>query len=249
MSKDIANDFRIIVSGDFACYTRPELKTERVSYDVPTPGAIEGMLKAVYWKPAIRYIVDEIVIFNPIRFLSIRRNEVKEKVSMQKMKSKMEGKDRDPSIYRENCINQRYSLILRDVKYGIRFHIELTGLCSDRGSGRVEKHTEIIDRRLKNGQYFRKPCFGCSEFPVQRMEYLQEQDFPLEEISPENKSKEDLDLGFMLYHLEFIDGGIPVNNNWEHPVFKDVISGSRFYRPHMKSGVIDVQKYRGESLW
>lgn len=249
MSKDIANDFRIIVSGDFACYIRPELKTERVSYDVPTPGAIEGMLKAVYWKPGIRYIVDEIVIFNPIRFLSIRRNEVKEKVSMQKMKSKMEGKDRDPSIYRENCINQRYSLILRDVKYGIRFHIELTGLCSDRGSGRVEKHTEIIDRRLKNGQYFRKPCFGCSEFPVQRMEYLREQEFPLDDISPEIKAKEDLDLGFMLYHLEFIDGGIPVNNNWEHPVFKDVISGSRFYRPHMKSGVIDVQKYRGESLW
>ena len=249
MSKNIANDFRIIVSGDFACYTRPELKTERVSYDVPTPGAIEGMLKAIYWKPAIRYIVDEIVVFNPIRFLSIRRNEVKEKVSMQKMKSRMEGKDRDPSIYRENCINQRYSLILRDVKYGIRFHIESTGLCSDRGSGRVEKHTEIIDRRLKNGQYFRKPCFGCAEYPVQRMEYLQEQDFPLEAISPENKSKEDLDLGFMLYHLEFIDGGIPVNNNWEHPVFKDVISGSRFYRPHMKSGVIDVQKYRREALW
>ena len=88
MSKDIANDFRIIVSGDFACYTRPELKTERVSYDVPTPGAIEGMLKAVYWKPAIRYIVDEIVVFNPIRFLSIRRNEKKEKVSITECKNK-----------------------------------------------------------------------------------------------------------------------------------------------------------------
>ena len=243
------NDFRIIVYGDYACYTRPELKTERVSYDVPTPGAIEGMLKAIYWKPSMRFVVDEIVVFNPIRFLSIRRNEVKEKVSMQKMKAKMEGKDRDPSIYRESCINQRYSLILRDVKYGIRFHIELTGFRSDRGTESIDKHVEIMDRRLKNGQFFKEPCFGCSEYPVQKVDYLRGDSFPLDEISPEIKEKNDVDLGFMLYQLEFVDKGIPVNHNWNHPVFSDTIRGGRFYRPHMVSGLIDVQKYRREALW
>ena len=245
----VLNDFRIIVEGDFACYTRPEMKTERVSYDVPTPSALEGMLKAVYWKPAMRYVIDEIVVFNPISFYSIRRNEVKEKVLMSKMKAKMEGKDRDPSICREACINQRYSLILRDVKYGIRFHIELTGFCSDRGSGNIVKHTEIMDRRLRNGQYFRSPCLGCSEFPVKRLEYVSGNEFPLDEISDTNRSREDVDLGYMLYQIEFADGGRPANNDWDNPVFTDTVKAVRFYRPHMISVVIDVQKYRREALW
>ncbi|MBQ9877159.1 MAG: type I-C CRISPR-associated protein Cas5, partial [Campylobacter sp.] len=73
------NSFKIVVSGDFACFTRPELKVERVSYDVPTPSALEGLLKSIYWKPAIRYDIDEIVVFNPINFINIRRNEIKEK--------------------------------------------------------------------------------------------------------------------------------------------------------------------------
>lgn len=72
--------FKVLVEGDYACFTRPELKVERVSYDVPTPGALEGMLKSVYWKPAVRYVIDKIIVFHPIDFINIRRNEVKEKV-------------------------------------------------------------------------------------------------------------------------------------------------------------------------
>lgn len=79
--------FKVIVEGDFACFTRPEMKVERVSYDVPTPSALEGMLKSVYWKPSIRYIIDGIVVFNPVNFINIRRNEVKDKISFRKVKS------------------------------------------------------------------------------------------------------------------------------------------------------------------
>lgn len=84
--------FKIMVSGDYACFTRPEMKVERVSYDVPTPGAIEGLLKSVYWKPAIRYVIDKIIVFNPISFVNIRRNEVKDKVSYREVKKLMNGK-------------------------------------------------------------------------------------------------------------------------------------------------------------
>ena len=73
--------FKIIVSGEYACFTRPEMKVERVSYDVPTPGALEGMLKSIYWKPAIRYVIDKIIVFNQINFDNIRRNEVRSKIS------------------------------------------------------------------------------------------------------------------------------------------------------------------------
>ena len=82
--------FKIMVSGDYACFTRPEMKVERVSYDVPTPGAIEGLLKSVYWKPAIRYVIDKIIVFNPISFVNIRRNEVKDKVSYREVKKTYE---------------------------------------------------------------------------------------------------------------------------------------------------------------
>ena len=84
---------KVIVSGDRACFTRPEMKAERVSYDVPTPGALEGLLKSVYWKPAMRYVIDQIVVFNPVEFISVRRNEVKSKVKLSKMKSQMAEAD------------------------------------------------------------------------------------------------------------------------------------------------------------
>ncbi|MBQ2357545.1 MAG: type I-C CRISPR-associated protein Cas5, partial [Ruminococcus sp.] len=124
--------FRILAEGDYALFTRPELKVERVSYDVPPPGALEGMLKSVYWKPAIRYVIDKIIVFNPIRFANIRRNELKDKVSLPKIKSQMNGKGGDPCIYTAEERTQRASMLLKDVCYGIEFHFEMTGIRSDR---------------------------------------------------------------------------------------------------------------------
>ena len=99
--------FKIMVEGDYACFTRPEFKVERVSYDVPTPGALEGMLKSIYWKPAIRYVIDKIIVFQPIEFANVRRNEVKNKVLYSDIKKQMTGKGGDPCIYTSD--NDAYS--------------------------------------------------------------------------------------------------------------------------------------------
>ena len=235
--------FKIIVEGDYACWTRPELKVERVSYEVPPPGAIEGLLKSIYWKPAIRYVIDKIVVFNPIDFVNIRRNEVKDKVLLSAVKSQMKGNGGDPCIYTAESRSQRASMVLKNVKYGIEFHFELTGLKSDHADEVPEKHFNIIKRRLENGQCFRTPCLGCSEFPAKRIELMDGFDMNL--ISSQILSMGDVDLGYMSYRVEFADGGKTVNNNLEAPKFSDRAVTS-YYRPHMVGGVIDVKKYREE---
>lgn len=235
--------FKVMIEGDYACFTRPELKVERVSYDVPTPGALEGLLKSVYWKPAIRYVIDKIIVYNPIDFINIRRNEVKEKISYDKVKSQMNGKGKAPCINTSEVRSQRASMILKNVKYGVEFHFELTGIKSDEEGEGENKHYNIIKRRLEKGQYFRTPCLGCSEFPVKRIELVQEFDENL--ISSAILDMGDVDLGFMSYRLEFSDKGKPINNDWENPKFSDDASAV-YYRPHMINGIIDVKKYREE---
>ena len=235
--------FKIMVEGDYACFSRPELKVERVSYDVPTPGALEGMLKSVYWKPSIRYVLDKIIVFQAIDFVNIRRNEVKDKVLLSAVKSQMNKKGGDPCIYTAESRSQRASMVLKNVKYGIEFHFELTGLRNDQETDAENKHYNIIKRRLEKGQYFRTPCLGCSELPVKRMELVEEFDEKL--ISREILDMGDVDLGYMSYKVVFADGGRPVNGDWENPRFSDRAS-TAYYRPHMVRGVIDVQKYREE---
>jgi CRISPR-associated protein Cas5d len=232
--------FKIMVEGDYACFTRPEMKIERVSYDVPTPGAIEGLLKSVYWKPAIRYVIDKIIVFNPVRFMNIRRNEVKNKVLYSAIKSQMDGKNADPCIYASESRSQRAAMVLKNVKYGIEFHFELTGIKNDEEVDADKKHYNIIKRRLENGQCFRTPCLGCSEFPVKKIELVD--DFDMTSISSEILQSGDTDLGFMCYEVKFDDGGEPVNGDWENPKFSDRASAV-YYRPHMIDGVIEVGKY------
>lgn len=231
--------FKIIVEGDYACFTRPEMKVERVSYDVPTPGALEGMLKCIYWKPAIRYIIDKIVVYNPIEFVNIRRNEVKDKVSYQSVRQKMKGGDASPELYASEIRSQRAGMILKNVKYGIEFHFEMTGLKSDKEDETEEKHYNIILRRLKKGQCYRHPCLGCREFSVKKIELTE--NFDLSQVT--NELKGEHDLGFMLYGMKFADQGKPINDNWENPKFSDD-ADALYYRPHIVDGVIDVAKYR-----
>lgn len=232
--------FRIIVEGDNACFTRPELKVERVSYDVPTPCALEGMIKSVYWKPSIRYRIDKIVVFNPVRFMNIRRNEVKEKIKMSAVTSAMKGKGGSPELFiNSEMISQRSGMVLRDVRYGVEFHFELTGLRNEHEDECEEKHYNILLRRLRQGQCFRQPVLGCREFAVKSIRLVES--FPFEQISPELEG--DTDLGFMLYGMKYADNSMPVNGNWDDPVFSDK-ADPVFYRPHMIDGVIDVAAYR-----
>lgn len=208
----MSKGFKIIVTGDYACFTRPELKVERVSYDVPTPGALEGLIKSIYWKPAIRYVIDKIIVFNPINFENIRRNEVSTKVSKNKIVSQMREGFTDPCIYTSETINQRAASILKNVMYGIDFHFELTGLRNEeeKGCDEEKKHYNILKRRLEGGQFFRVPCLGCAEFSAKKIELVE--DFDLSLISEEVKELGDVDLGFMCYRMNFKDHGIPKNN-------------------------------------
>ena len=239
----MAYGFNIVVEGDYACFTRPELKVERVSYDVPVPGALEGMLKSCYWKPCIRYVIDKIIVYNPIDFMNIRRNEVKEKVSYSKVRSQMNGKGGDPCIYPSESRSQRAAMVLRNVKYGISFHFEMTGLRMEQEEDSENKHYNIIKRRLERGQWFRTPCLGCSEFPVKKISLVSELDES--QISSEILKMGDVDLGFMNYKVMFEDGGQPVNHDWENPKFSDRAT-TLYYHPHMVRGIIDVAKYRGQ---
>lgn len=230
--------FKIIVEGDYALFTRPEMKVERVSYDVPTVSAMEGLIKSVYWKPAVRIVVDKIIVFNPIKFINIRRNEVKNKIVQRAVVSQMNGKG-STEIYASEQRSQRAGMLLKDVKYGIEFHFELTGNKSDHADESEEKHYNIMLRRLRNGQCFRQPCLGCREFSVSSIKLVE--DFDLSQV--DSSLIGDIDLGYMIYGLKFADGGIPLNNNWDEPKFSDK-ADPMYYRPHMIDGIIDVAKYR-----
>ena len=117
--------FKIIVTGDYACFARPEMKVERVSYDVPTPSALEGLIKSIYWKPAVRYQINKIVVFNPIEFTNIRRNEVKDKLLLSSVKQQMKGGG-SAEMYTSEIRSQRAAMVLKNVKYGIEFTFERT---------------------------------------------------------------------------------------------------------------------------
>lgn len=229
--------FKIIVEGDYALFCRAENKVERVTYDVPTPSALEGLIKSVYWKPAVQFRIQRIVVFNPIKYVNIRRNEVKSKILLSKVKSQMKG-DGTPEIYTSEERSQRANMLLQDVKYGIEFCFDLTGLQSEKDDEGEKKHYNILKRRLEKGQCFRQPCLGMREFSVNRLELVE--DFNYSEISPELKGT--IDLGYMLYRMKFKDGGRPVNGDWEDPKFSDA-ADAVFYHPYMVDGVIDVEKY------
>ncbi|HIU28852.1 MAG TPA: type I-C CRISPR-associated protein Cas5, partial [Candidatus Egerieisoma faecipullorum] len=220
--------FKIIIEGDYACFTRPELKVERVSYDVPTPGALEGLLKSIYWKPSICYEINRIIVFNAIDFINIRRNEVKNKVRLSAVKSRMNGGDGDPCIYTDENRSQRSSLVLKNVKYGVEFQFKLTGLKNDREKNEENKHFSILKRRLERGQYFRRPCLGCSEFPAARVAIVSR--FDEKQISSAILGMGDVDLGFMSYKVLFEDGGRPMNQDWNNPQFSNRAT-TVYYRP------------------
>lgn len=224
----------IIVDGDYACFTRPEMKVERVSYDVPTPSALEGLLKNIYWKPAIRYVIDKIIVYNPIEFMNIRRNEVKNKFHISK---KQMEENNPPDFYASECRTQRSSMILKNVRYGISFHFELTGICSEKEDECEEKHYNILLRRLRNGQHFRQPVLGCREFAVKNIILVDNFD----NLSVDESLHGERDLGYMLYGLKFTD------DNWAKHKFSDSAEAI-YYRPKMIDGVIDVAKYRGTAI-
>ena len=184
---------RLLVSGRWALFTRPEMKVERVSYDVMTPSAARGILEAIHWKPSIKWIVEEIHVLKPIRFQSIRRNEVGAKASTRAIGAAMKTGDiGDLTLVIENNRQQRASTVLTDVAYVICARFALTPRAgADDNEG---KHLDTFNRRARKGQCFHQPCLGSREFAAE---------FQLIEPSAASPRAidETRDLGFMLYDI------------------------------------------------
>jgi len=207
---------RLKVFGDYACFTRPEMKVERVSYDVITPSAARGIMEAIYWKPAIRWIIDKINVMNEIKFTNVRRNEVSEKIP--KINIKRINKENNSNFYQNTSIKrqQRASMILRDVSYIIDTHFEMTDKAD--ADDTVEKHYNIALRRLSKGQCYHQPYFGTREFVAKFQ--TSEEEVPLGFYH----DKGEIDLGWMLWDIDF--------HNYMNPIF---------YRALMKDGIIEVK--------
>ena len=200
--------------GDYACFTRPEMKAERVSYDVMTPSAARGILEAIHWKPALVWRVDRIHVMKPIKFDSIRRNEVASKISERNIKTAMNGGSVDLHQYVTDDRQQRASLLLRDVEYIIEAHFDMTDKAGE--TDNHGKHCDIFSRRARSGQCHMRPYFGCREFPV-NFELL-------EGVAPKSVLIGKQDLGWMLWDIDFANDMQPI-----------------FYRPTMENGVIDTR--------
>jgi CRISPR-associated protein Cas5d len=185
---------KLLVKGDYALFTRPELKVERVSYDVMTPSAARAIIEAIYWKPAIRWVIDSILVLNPVKFDNLRRNEVSFKIAERNVSAAMKDNSAlylyaDDSSVRQ----QRASTLLRDVAYIIEAHFEYVPDMGDENDG---KHLEMFNRRLENGQCFSQPYLGTREFSCS-----------FEPVKDEYTSKlqGERDLGIMLFDLDFSD--------------------------------------------
>lgn len=209
--------FCLEVSGDFACFTRPEMKVERVSYDVITPSAARSVFESIMWKPAIRWQVTKIEVLNPIRWINLRRNEVGSVISSRNVTSGMKAGRGALGLYVEEDRKQRAGLLLRDVHYRLHANFEMTPQAG--ATDNPNKFAEMFRRRAERGQCINQPYLGCREFVC---------DFSLVDArDTENKPAlvEDRDLGWMLYDLDYSSSDAPT------PLF---------YRASMQQGVIAV---------
>ena len=186
----------IEVSGDYACFSRPEMKVERVSYDVITPSAARGILEAVMWHPGMRYVIDRIHVCAPIRFTNIRRNEVKDVISARNVKAEMNSRSGDLYIAASESIQQRAAMVLRNVHYVIEAHFEMTENAAP--SDNPGKFCDMLRRRVEKGKCYHQPYLGTREFPAKVVKCVEMPPCP-PELAGER------DLGWMLLDLDYSD--------------------------------------------
>ena len=211
------NTFCLEVSGPFACFTRPEMKVERVSYDVITPSAARSVFEAILWKPEIRWRITRIEVLNPIRWINLRRNEVGAVVSTRNVQQAMNAGSGNLGLYIEDERQQRAGLFLRDVAY--RLHAEL--LLSPKANDPLVKYTEMFARRAAKGQCVNQPYLGCREFAAAFR--------PVADPATESPAiDETRDLGWMLHDLDFTHPSDPQPH---------------FFRAEMKNGTILVPDF------
>lgn len=215
---------RLLVWGERACFTRPEMKVERVSYDVMTPSAARGILEAIYWKPAIRWIVDRIHVLKPIRFQSFRRNEVGAIVSGRLAKSAMDRGDVSGlGLVIEDNRQQRAAMLLTNVAYVIEARFELSARAG--ADDDPAKHISMFNRRAEKGQCFHRPCLGAREFPADFRLLAPDDPVPDSALPGDQR---DRDLGWMLHDIDFNADGTSKRSN--------------FFRAQLAAGVLDVRR-------
>ena len=211
---------RLEVWGANALFSRPELKAERVSYDVMTPSAARGLLEAIYWHPGMRWVIDRIHVCAPIRFMNLRRNEVRSKISARSVRTVMERGEGELYLAASEDAVQRTSLVLTDVRYVIEAHFDLTDRAAP--GDNPGKFQDIIRRRIQKGQFYHQPYFGCREFPARFK--------PCEQIPACPPELEGVhDLGYMLYDMDYADP------EQIRPLF---------FRATLRDGVMDVPERR-----
>ena len=213
----MAYGVKLHVWGEHACFTRPEMKAERVSYDVITPSAARGVLEAIHWKPAIRWVIDRIHVLRPIRFETVCRNEVGHKIPLSKVSGAMRRRTTAGlHLLVEDDRVQRATTWLRDVGYVIEAHFVLTRAAGPHDT--QAKHLSMFHRRAARGQCFHRPYLGTRECAA---------DFtPLEEAMPTSTlppEQRDRDLGWMLHDIDFANARAP-----------------RFFRARLEGGVVEV---------
>jgi len=214
------------VSGDFACFTRPEMKVERVSYDVITPSAARAVFESILWKPALRWQIEKIEVLKPIRWISIRRNEVAKVASADNAKSAMKKGAGNLGIYIEDegVRQQRAGLFLRDVAYRLHAHFEL--LPNSGANNTPGKFLDMFERRAEKGQCVNQPYLGCREFACdfRLIDTAQPQAAPIAETR---------DLGWMLHDMDYTKPADPQ---------------PRFFRAQLANGVLQVPGWNSEEV-
>lgn len=209
---------KVSVWGDYALFSRPELKVERCSYDIITPSAARGILEAVYWHPGMRWIIDRIYVKNPIQFTSVRRNEVKSKILASNVMQAYNGAEKELYISTKDEIVQRASLLLTNVSYVIEAHFEMTDKANT--SDNPGKFKDIVMRRLRRGECYHMPYFGCREFPANFALCEESEIRTAYDVVPEK------DMGYMLFDMDYTD---PENIQ------------PMFFRAVMCHGVVDLR--------
>ena len=214
-----SKSFCLEVAGPFACFTRPEMKVERVSYDVMTPSAARSIFEAILWKPAIRWRVHRIEVLKPLRWINLRRNEVSAVVSARNVQQAMAAGSGTLGLYIEDERQQRAGYFLRDVAY--RIHADLS-LAPGRPVEPLTKYNEMFTRRASKGQCVNQPYLGCREFAA---------DFRLVDTAAPTFASpiaETRELGWMLHDLDFAQPSDPQ---------------PRFFNAKMVAGVIEVPPF------
>ena len=219
----MAYGIQLHVWGDYACFTRPEMKAERVSYDVMTPSAARGILEAIYWKPDIRWVIDRIRVLKPIRFENLRRNEIGSRASARNIEKAMKkGTASELRLLVDQNRRQRASTVLRDVAYVIEAHFVVV----EQGLDTEAKHISMFNRRARRGQCFHRPYLGTREFAAHFD--LVNGPMPLSELPEDQRNR---DLGWMLHDIDYDDRNTP-----------------HFFRAQMDGGVIAVPPLRASEV-